>query len=115
MGFQLAEVSGTAVRGHVDVGADHHTPRGVVHGVLYCSVIESAASIGASLTVQEHGRFALGVDNNTDFVRGTTGGRLDVVSRSGRAAPSSSGTCSSPAPRTASSSPAARCGCRACR
>ena len=36
-------------------------------------------------------------------------------SRSSRAAPCSSGRCSSPAPTTASWSPAARCGCRTCR
>ncbi|NEK85439.1 PaaI family thioesterase [Blastococcus saxobsidens] len=79
MGFQVAEVSGTRVSGHVDVGPEQHTPWGVVHGGLYCSVVESAASIGASLAVQEHGQFAVGVNNNTDFIRSMTSGRLDVV------------------------------------
>ncbi|RZU34415.1 PaaI family thioesterase [Blastococcus saxobsidens] len=79
MGFEIAEASGTRVSGHVDVGPDHHTPWGVVHGGLYSAVIESAASVGASVAVQEHGQFAVGVNNNTDFVRSTTGGRLDVV------------------------------------
>ena len=79
MGFTTAEVSGTKVTGTAELGPEHHTPWGVVHGGVYCSVVESAASIGASTAVQEHGQFAVGVNNNTDFIRATTDGRLDVV------------------------------------
>jgi uncharacterized protein (TIGR00369 family) len=50
-----------------------------VHGGVYCSVIESAASIGASAAVAAHGQFAVGVNNNTDFIRAMTAGRVDVV------------------------------------
>ena len=67
------------VTGHVDLGPDQHTPWGVVHGGVYCTVIESAASIGASAAVAERGQFAVGVNNNTDFVRPMTTGRIDVV------------------------------------
>jgi 1,4-dihydroxy-2-naphthoyl-CoA hydrolase len=79
MRFDVADATGARVTGHVDLGPDQHTPWGVVHGGLYCSVVESAASIGASLAVQEKGQFAVGVNNNTDFLRSATGGRLDVV------------------------------------
>ncbi|WP_233491119.1 PaaI family thioesterase [Blastococcus sp. TBT05-19] len=79
MQFQVGEATGTRVTGHVDLGPDQHTPWGVVHGGLYCSVVESAASIGASLAVQDHGQFAVGVNNNTDFLRSMTSGRVDVV------------------------------------
>ena len=51
----------------------------MVHGGLYCAVIESAASIGASTAVADRGQFAVGVNNSTDFVRPMTAGRLDVV------------------------------------
>jgi 1,4-dihydroxy-2-naphthoyl-CoA hydrolase len=79
MKFEVGEAGGSRVTGHVDLGPDQHTPWGVVHGGLYCSVVESAASIGASLAVQEHGQFAVGVNNNTDFIRSVIEGRLDVV------------------------------------
>ena len=79
MKFEVTEATGTRVTGHVDLGPDQHTPWGVVHGGLYCSVVESAASIGASTAVLEHGQFAVGVNNNTDFLRASTEGRLDVV------------------------------------
>lgn len=78
-GFRTTEVSGTRVAGTVDVGPGQHTPWGVVHGGLYCAVVESAASIGASTAVHDRGQFAVGVNNNTDFLRSMTEGRLDVV------------------------------------
>jgi uncharacterized protein (TIGR00369 family) len=78
-GFVVTDVAGTRVAGHVDLGPDQHTPWGVVHGGVYCTVIESAASIGASAAVIDRGQFAVGVNNNTDFVRPMTTGRVDVV------------------------------------
>jgi 1,4-dihydroxy-2-naphthoyl-CoA hydrolase len=77
--FEVGEASGSRVTGHVDLGPDQHTPWGVVHGGLYCSVVESAASIGASLAVQDRGQFAVGVNNNTDFLRAMTEGRIEVA------------------------------------
>jgi uncharacterized protein (TIGR00369 family) len=78
-GFEPAETSGTRVTGTVELGPGHHTPWGVVHGGVYCAVVESAASIGASLAVADRGQFAVGVNNSTDFLRPVTAGRLDVV------------------------------------
>lgn len=77
-GFVVEEVSATRVRGHVDLGTDHHTPWGVVHGGLYATIVESAGSIGASVAVRDLGQFAVGVHNATDFLRPTTGGRASV-------------------------------------
>ncbi len=79
MAFDVAEADGSRVTGSVELGPDQHTPWGVVHGGVYSSVVESAASIGASLAVRERGQFAVGVNNNTDFLRPMTAGRLDVV------------------------------------
>ena len=79
MKFEVTEATGSRVTGHVDLGPDQHTPWGVVHGGLYSSVVESAASIGASTAVVELGQFAVGVNNNTDFIRAMTEGRLDVL------------------------------------
>ena len=72
-------VRATEVIGHVDAGPEHHTPWGVVHGGVYCTVIESAASIGASAAVADRGQFAVGVNNQTDFLRPMNEGRIDVV------------------------------------
>jgi uncharacterized protein (TIGR00369 family) len=78
-GFVPGEISGTRVTGSAHLGPEQHTPWGVVHGGVYCAVVESAASIGASAAVAERGQFAVGVNNSTDFLRPMTAGRLDVV------------------------------------
>ncbi|MDM7487325.1 PaaI family thioesterase [Rhodococcus sp. GXMU-t2271] len=78
-GLVLDEVSGTRVTGHIDLSRDHHTPWGVVHGGVYTTAVESAASVGASAAVQDRGQFAVGVHNSTDFLRSSTGERVDVV------------------------------------
>jgi 1,4-dihydroxy-2-naphthoyl-CoA hydrolase len=79
VGLQVDELSGTRVTGHLDLGPDHHTPWGIVHGGVYTTVVESAASLGASTAVEPRGQFAVGVHNATDFLRSTTGGRAQVV------------------------------------
>jgi 1,4-dihydroxy-2-naphthoyl-CoA hydrolase len=78
VGLHLDSVSGTEVTGYVDATAEHHTPWGMVHGGLYATVIESAASVGASSAVNPEGRFAVGVNNQTDFLRPHRTGRLHV-------------------------------------
>ena len=78
-GLEIDEVSGTRVVGHIELDENHHTPWGVVHGGVYTTAVESAASIGASLAVADRGQFAVGVHNATDFLRAATGGRVDVV------------------------------------
>ena len=77
-GFEVVHADGSEVRGHVEAGAAHHTPWGVVHGGLYATVIESACSIGASSAVIDGGQYAVGLANHTDFLRAHREGRLEV-------------------------------------
>ena len=77
-GLVLDEVSGSRVTGHIDLGADHHTPWGIVHGGVYSTAIESAASIGASAAVRDAGQVAVGITNTTHFLRPLTSGRAGV-------------------------------------
>src|SRR2546427_13044388 len=65
--------------GSIDVGPDHHTPWGVVHGGTFTTAIESAASVGASLAVVDRGQFAVGVNTNTDFLRPIVRRRLTLI------------------------------------
>lgn len=78
-GLVVEEVSGTRVVGHIELTPEHFTPWGVVHGGVYTTAVESAASIGASEAVKERGEFAVGVHNATDFLRASKGGRVDVL------------------------------------
>jgi uncharacterized protein (TIGR00369 family) len=52
-----------------------------VHGGVYSTAIESATSIGASIAVHDQGRFAVGLDNLTDFVRAHRTGRLHLLAQ----------------------------------
>jgi 1,4-dihydroxy-2-naphthoyl-CoA hydrolase len=78
-GLQVEEVSGDGVRGWIDLDERHHTPWGMVHGGVYATTVESAASLGASAAVEERGQFAVGLSNNTDFLRPMSEGRAEVV------------------------------------
>lgn len=78
-GLVVEEMSGTSVRGHLDLGPNHHTPWGIVHGGVYTSAIESAASIGASAAVADRGEYAVGVHNATDLIRASTSGLATLV------------------------------------
>src|SRR5699024_701839 len=81
IGLEVDEVTATSARGHAELGEDHYTPWGVIHGGVYTSIVESAASIGASQAVADRGEFAVGVHNATDFLRPSTGARVDVEAR----------------------------------
>jgi 1,4-dihydroxy-2-naphthoyl-CoA hydrolase len=78
-GLRFEQVGESEVRGHIELDERHHTPWGVVHGGVYATAIESAASVGASAAVEERGEFAVGVSNHTDFLRPMKEGRVEVV------------------------------------
>ena len=77
-GLVFDEITATRVTGHLLLGPDHHTPWGIVHGGVYTTAIESAASIGASTAVRDQGLVAVGLTNTTHFLRSVTAGRVNV-------------------------------------
>jgi uncharacterized protein (TIGR00369 family) len=78
LGFEYSEVSGDRVVVTWKVSPDHLQPHGIVHGGVYCSVVESAASIGAALWFGDRGT-VVGVANQTDFLRAVGDGRLTAT------------------------------------
>jgi 1,4-dihydroxy-2-naphthoyl-CoA hydrolase len=77
-GLILDEISAARVTGHLMLGPDHHTPWGIVHGGVYTTAVESAASVGASTAVRDQGQVAVGLTNTTHFLRSVTEGRVNV-------------------------------------
>ena len=77
-GLVLDEISATRVTGHLELGSQHHTPWGVVHGGVYTAAVETAASVGASIAVREKGQVAVGLTNTTHFLRAVSAGRVTV-------------------------------------
>ena len=77
-GLTIDEAGPDRVVGHIDLGPEHHTPWGIVHGGVHTTAVESAASIGASASVSERGQVAVGLTNTTHFVRSLKSGRVTV-------------------------------------
>jgi 1,4-dihydroxy-2-naphthoyl-CoA hydrolase len=78
-GLEVDEATGTRVTATIAAGPDHHTPWGVVHGGVYTTAVESVCSIGASLAVLDRGEYAVGLSNQTDFLRPHVEGELRVT------------------------------------
>ena len=81
IGLVVDSVSSTEVLAHIDVDERHHQGTGTVHGGVYAHVIESVATIGARAAVSDAGLNALGISNQTDFLRPFGRGRLDIAGR----------------------------------
>jgi 1,4-dihydroxy-2-naphthoyl-CoA hydrolase len=77
-GLVVDDVFPERVTGHIDLDAEFHTPWGIVHGGVYATAIESAASIGATTAVHERGQVAVGLTNTTHFLRSLSDGRVHV-------------------------------------
>jgi len=77
-GLVVDEVATGRVLGHIDLDERHHTPWGIIHGGVYATAIESAASIGASAAVLDRGMVAVGLTNTTQFLRSLSSGRVTV-------------------------------------
>ena len=75
LGVTFREVTGDTVVATWDVRPELHQYHGILHGGVHCSVVETLASIGASVWLGDKGR-VVGVNNNTDFYRATTEGTL---------------------------------------
>ena len=83
VGLVLDESSSSLVRGHVEVGEEHHQPFGMVNAGLHTTMVETLASVGAFRWAQAQGMMAaVGVHNATDFFRSPS--IRAVANRSGR-------------------------------
>jgi 1,4-dihydroxy-2-naphthoyl-CoA hydrolase len=78
LGLVIDGISATRVTAHLDLSPEHHTPWGIVHGGVYTTAVESAASIGASASVRDRGQVAVGLTNTTHFLRPLNAGRANV-------------------------------------
>ncbi|MFC9789792.1 PaaI family thioesterase [Rhodococcus sp. NPDC127528] len=75
LGLEYTELSGDRVRAQWAARPEHHQPAGIVNGGVYCSVIETLASIGGGIWLADRGH-VVGVNNNTDFLRAVREGTL---------------------------------------
>jgi uncharacterized protein (TIGR00369 family) len=73
-GLELLACSDTDVRAEVTVRDELKQPAGLLHGGVYAAMAESMASIATALAVFDQGDIAVGLSNNTSFMRPVTEG-----------------------------------------
>ncbi|QIX50645.1 PaaI family thioesterase [Rhodococcus sp. DMU1] len=78
LGLEFTELGPDRVRAHWTVTPTQHQPFGIVHGGVYCAVVESVASFAGSIWLGDRGK-VVGVNNNTDFIRATREGVLTAT------------------------------------
>ncbi|MFL5822243.1 MAG: PaaI family thioesterase [Solirubrobacteraceae bacterium] len=78
-GLELTEVTDDRVRGRVVARDELKQAYGLVHGGVYAAIAESLASIGTGVAVAREGKVAMGLSNNTSFLRPITAGTIEAV------------------------------------
>lgn len=78
-GLEITEYSEDMVTGRVVVRDELKQPAGLVHGGVFTSIAESLASLGTAFTVMPQGRIAVGLSNQTSFLRPITDGTIHAA------------------------------------
>jgi uncharacterized protein (TIGR00369 family) len=73
-GLQFDEITPERVVGHVPLRPEILQPYGLVHGGVFASIAESLASVGTAVGVMPEGKLAMGLSNQTSFLRPMTTG-----------------------------------------
>ena len=81
MGITILKATADEVSCEWEVTETHHQGYGIVHGGVYCGVVETLASIGAAVVAHPRGQRVAGLENSTSFIRAVRSGRLHAVAR----------------------------------
>ncbi len=79
LGLTITEIAEGRLAGTIDADSRHHQPYGIVHGGVYCLIVETLGSLAGGLHVPRDGSAVVGVNNNTDFLRAHRTGLLTAV------------------------------------
>lgn len=80
-GLEVVSVSDEEIRTRVRVEDHHKQPAGLVHGGVFASMAESMTSMATYLVVNQDGKTAQGLSNQTSFLRPITEGTIHAVAR----------------------------------
>jgi 1,4-dihydroxy-2-naphthoyl-CoA hydrolase len=82
IGLTYLEATPDRTRAQVTITDKLLQPHGIVHGGVYCAIVESVASVSAAVWLESTGGGSkvVGVNNNTDFLRAITAGVVTAVS-----------------------------------
>ncbi len=80
-GLEVTEIGDGTMRGRVAVRDEIKQPAGLVHGGIYAAIAESLATTGTALTVFAGGNTAMGLSNQTSFLRPVLEGHVNAQAR----------------------------------
>jgi 1,4-dihydroxy-2-naphthoyl-CoA hydrolase len=78
-GLEILDYSDESVRAQVPVQDKLRQPFGLVHGGVMASIAETLASVGTAVAVVPEGNAAMGLSNQTSFVRPIADGTIHAV------------------------------------
>jgi uncharacterized protein (TIGR00369 family) len=78
-GLEVLEVSDALVRAEVAIRDEIRQPFGLVHGGVLASIAETLASLGTAVVVVPEGSGAMGLSNNTSFLRPLLDGTIHAT------------------------------------
>jgi 1,4-dihydroxy-2-naphthoyl-CoA hydrolase len=77
LGVSYLEVTPEGGRAQLEITDKLLQPYGIVHGGVYCSIVESLASVSGAVWLSANGGGnVVGVNNNTDFLRAIGSGSV---------------------------------------
>ena len=81
LGLTYLDVTPDGARAKLQIHDRLLQPWGIVHGGVYCAIIESLSSVAGHMWLAEHGGgTVVGVNNNTDFLRSISSGTVYAAS-----------------------------------
>lgn len=81
IGLTYLEVTPDGGRAQLTINDKVLQPWGIVHGGVYCSIVESLASVSGHVWLADNGGgTVVGVNNNTDFLRAIRSGTVTAIS-----------------------------------
>ena len=81
IGLEVLSLTDEEARAQVKVRDELLQPAGLVHGGVFASIAESLASMATWLAVQNDGKTAQGLSNQTNFLRPILGGTIHALAR----------------------------------
>jgi 1,4-dihydroxy-2-naphthoyl-CoA hydrolase len=80
-GLEVSETTEERVRARVPVRDAVRQPMGVVHGGVFASMAESMTSMATGIAVLPDGKYAMGLSNQTSFLRPIAEGTIHAEAR----------------------------------
>ena len=81
IGLQYEIAGPELARGSVEIADHHRQPYGIVHGGVLAAIAESLASAATAAAVIPEGMIAVGLSNQTSFLRPVTEGTIHAEAR----------------------------------